>query len=147
MEIKERNAIIGVILFIVGLILIIYLIPMYLFSFFSPLQIFLSPYGYLCLDIFVLLITLLFYGYFMIKPINTLRGQKNLAIGAMVLGGILVILPVIGIVLTLFILIRYSFRYMIALIPFLLVLIPGIILYMHGWFLKHKPRTDKIEQF
>ncbi|MFX0043200.1 MAG: hypothetical protein ACFE8L_09830 [Candidatus Hodarchaeota archaeon] len=147
MEIKERNAIIGVILFIVGLILIIYLIPMYLFSFFTPFEIFLSPYGYLCLDIFVLLILLLLFGYFMIKPINTLRGQKNLAISAMVLGGILIVLPLIGMVLTFFILIRYSFRYMIVLIPFLLVLIPGITLYIHGWFLKHKLRTDKIEQF
>lgn len=148
MEIKERNTIIGVVSFIVDLILIISLIPTFTSLFVNPLNIlymFIYPYGYIILDLFVLLFTLFLYGCFMIKPMNTLSGKKNLATGTLILGGILVVLPIIGMVYTSFILFGYSFYYILSLIPYLVLLIPGVALFMHGWFLIHKPRIDNME--
>lgn len=97
------------------------------------------------MDLFVLLFTLFLYGCFMIKPMNTLSGKKNLATGTLILGGILVVLPIIGMVYTSFILFGYSFYYILSLIPYLVLLIPGVALFMHGWFLIHKPRIDNME--
>ena len=80
--------------------------------------------------------------------IKTIKGKENLVKGAMIIGGILIFLPLFGIGYLLFERFRFWFYwyYMIEVIPFILLLIPGVALFIHGWFLYHKPRTDNVEE-
>lgn len=99
------------------------------------------------INLFVLTNTLFLYSVFLIRPIKTLKGKKNLAKGAMIIGGILIILPLIGmlyILFTLFQVFMLSILYLTEIIPFILLLIPGVVLFIHRWFLYKNPRTDNI---
>ena len=150
MEIKERNTIIGAISLIIGLILILFTLPMltnpYTFSIYALLQ-----YNtYLYLDMFALAITMLLHAYFLIKPTRTFKGKQNLAISAMVFGLVLVIIPTIGIGLGIYSYMTYSsfnftyiFYALMSMMPLLVMLIPGVALLIHGQFLRKKPRTEE----
>lgn len=143
MEIKERNTIIGFTSFLGGIVIMMFVIP-YLTS---PL-LFLSFYGIIIMDLFILANTLFLYGVFLIRPIKTLNGKENLAKGAMIIGGILIILPLIGMGYMIFMIMQvfmFFLFYLIEIIPFILLLIPGVVLFIHGWFFYQKPRTDNIK--
>jgi len=153
MDIKERNRIIGVITFFIGLIIIVFLIPIFIsFSNFSLSYVlrylFISYSGYLYLDLLVLAITLFFYSFFMLRTIKTLKGRKNLAIVAMSVGVVLVVFPLIGIGFLLpgflyFLLDGFMYiNFMFALIPLLALLIPGIVLFIHGWYMRKNLRIE-----
>ena len=152
MDIKERNRIIGVITFFIGLIIIVFLIPIFIsFSDFSLSYVlrylFIGYSGYLYLDLLVLAITLFFYSFFMLRPIKTLKGRKNLAIVAMSVGVVLVVFPLIGIGFLLpgflyFLLDGFILFFMMALIPLLALLIPGIVLFIHGWYIRKNLRIE-----
>ena len=144
MEIKERNTIIGAISLIFGVILILYTLPW--FEYIFKLNALLFSYTYIFLDLFVLAITVFIYAYFLTKPTRTLKGKQILAISAMVFGLVLVILPMIGIGVQIYEITSYSYfsYYMIIYVmPFLVLLIPGVALLLHGWFLRKKPRTEE----
>jgi len=143
MDIRVRNSIIGVISIIIGVILIISIIPMMMTLYNSPLNIFLNPIGYLFLSLFVLDLILFLYAYFMIYPAHTARKRRYLAIGAIIIGGILVVLPVIGygyemiykpMVFPLSIYYYFSFYHMPLLLGILLLV--GAALTIHGFFLR-----------
>jgi len=143
MMIRERNSKIGVFSIIGGVILIVSIIPMMIYLFEFPLNIFFNPISYLFLSLFVLDLTLFLYAYFMIYPVNTARKRSYLAIGAIIIGGIIVILPVIGygyeviyrpLVLHLSIYFYFSFYRMPLLLGILLPV--GAALTIHGFFLR-----------
>lgn len=143
MEIKERNTIIGFTSFLGGIVIMMFVIP-YLIS---P-SLFLSFFGIIIMDLFILANTLFLFGVFLIKPIKTLKGKENLAQGTMIIGGVLIVLPLIGIgymIFTILPIFMFFWYYMIEIIPLILLLIPGIALFIHGWFLNQKPRTDNIK--
>lgn len=148
MEIKERNSIIGIISFLGGIVLMMYIIPI-LVSFRSFPSIFITPYGFLFFDLFILANTLFLYGCFLIRPIRTLKGKEYLAKGTLIIGGILIILPLIGAGYQIFVYLQYSWLsvlfFLIEIIPFIILLIPGVALFIHGWFLHQKPRTENID--
>jgi len=100
------------------------------------------------INLFILANTIFLYGVFLIRPIKTIKGKENLAKGAMIIGGILIILPLIGICYTIFIIFPsfiYGLYNLMNAIPFILLAIPGVALFIHGWFLYHKPRTGNKE--
>ncbi len=152
MDKKERNRIMGVVTFFIGFIIIIIELP-FLFNFSSYsllLGLFLGDNNCFFLALFVLAITLFLYAYFMIRPIKSLRGKKNLGIVAMIFGGVLVILPLIGIAIvflpdSLESYIPFFFLHNIlgGVIPYLGLLIPGIILFIHGWYMRKNLRIEK----
>jgi hypothetical protein len=157
MERRERNTIVGVISIIIGLIFILYLIPTISLLFFSPYSpfnisaFFTSSTGYLFMYLFVFVITIFLFGFFLIRPTKTTRGRSNLAIGALVFGGILVVLPVIGMGFSMFysavLLGGYSIYYIALVTQSLVLLIPGVIILIHGSFLRKKSRTEDTEGF
>ena len=85
----------------------------------------------------------------MLRPVSTLKGRKNLAIGAMIFGGVLIALLVIGIGLMLsslpYVLSEgFLIFFLIGLIPILVVLIPGVLLFMHGLYMRKNLRSETI---
>jgi len=147
MEIKKGNTKIGAISIIIGVILIFYTLPWLTspYGVFST-NAFLNYYTYIYLDLFVLAITIFIYAYFLIKPTRTLKGKQNLAISAMVFGLVLVILPMIGIGVQIYSMTSYGYfsSYMIIYVmPLIVMLIPGVALLIHGWFLRKKLRTEE----
>ena len=142
MEHKERNTIIGVISSIISIMLLMFLIPFIPFTFlrFDPTE----PLTYLFLDILALIITLNIYAFFMIKPTPTPKGKKTLGITTMILGGILILIPLIGIFIQIywFFVGYFSLVYLTILIPFIGLLIPGVTFNIHGWFLIQKAHTE-----
>jgi len=151
MDIRERNRLIAVTSFFIGVIMIIYLIPQFiLFSRYNLSQVFLNPYFYIFLHLLFLTITLFFYSYFMLRPVKTLKARKTLAIGVTCIGGVLLAFPLIGIGLMVpslpYVLSEGGFIvfWLMGLIPLLAVLIPGILLFMHGWYLRKNLRSETI---
>ena len=107
-----------------------------------------SFFGIMIIDIFILANILFLYGVLLIKPIKTLRGKENLAKGAMIIGGILIILPLIGMgymLITFFPSYMYFLYNLMNTIPFIILLIPGVALFIHGRFLYQTHRTDNEE--
>ena len=143
MDIKESNRIIGVVTFLIGLIIIISAIPILIgfISYNSHRNIFINFQSYIYFDLVVLAITLFLFSYFIIKPITTFKGKKILTLITMIFGGVLVVFPLIGLG---FLLPNFSDCYfegpfiyfIIIVISFLVLLIPGIILFIHGWYLR-----------
>jgi len=136
MEIKERYTIIILISFIVGVFLlnVFSFIPIYYFVY--------NSVGYFFFDLQILVIIILLNAYFTIRPIKTLRGKKNIALGAMIFGSILVLFPVIAISLDTyriyFVYEEIFFWFYFGPILSLVLLVPGVALYVHGWFLKKR---------
>ncbi len=147
MDRREKNTIIGVISIFVGIIFMLYLILM-TSLFFSPYYVvnpFTSSLGYLFLYLFVFVITIFLFGFFLIRPTQTTRGRSNLAIGALVFGGILVVLTLIGMGFNMFyssVLFGFPLYYITLMIPSLVMLIPGVVIIVHGAFLRKKSRTE-----
>ena len=149
MDIKERNIIIGVVTFFIGFITIISIVPLLIsfISYNSHRNIFINYQSYFYLDLAVLAITLFLFSYFIIKPIETLKGKKILTLVTMIFGGVLVVFPLIGLG---FLLPNFSDCYfegpfiyfIIVVILFLVLLIPGIILLNHGWYLRKNLRIE-----
>lgn len=152
MDTKARLISIVAISFFIGLISIVYLIPQFMYSFIfhsykNFRHLFMSYNFYIFLDLFVLVIILFLYLYYLIRPIKTLNGKKSLTIIEMVLGGILVIFPLIGIgVLSSSFLSIYLegffLFYLIGLLFYCFFLIPGTILFIHGWHLLKNHNTQ-----
>ena len=108
---------------------------------------FTNPLNYLSFDLDVLAITLFLYTYFIIIPIKTLKGKKILTIVTMIFGGVLVVLPLIGICILLpqffpCYLDGFFFNFLMVLIPHLVLLILGIILFIHGWYMRKNLRIE-----
>ncbi|MFX1389507.1 MAG: hypothetical protein ACFE9Z_05525 [Promethearchaeota archaeon] len=144
MEIRERNVIIGVISFIIGLILIMTLIPSFISFFYFSSNIFLNPFTYIMFDILTLAVTLFFYAYFIIRPVRTPKGRENLAVAAMSFGVLLIMLPLISIGFEIFTASYYygfPFYALVMMIPYLLLIIPGVALLIHGYYMQKPPRT------
>ena len=148
MDIRERNRLIAVTSFFIGLIILMYIIP-YLIVYSRYYLFFLNPYFYMFLDLFCLAFTLFVYSYFMLRPVKTLKGRKYLTIGVMSFGGVLIVFPMIGICLSfsgLLYILSEGFLplLLIGLTPLLVVLIPGVLLFMHGWHLRKNLRSETI---
>lgn len=152
MDTKARIISIVVISFFIGLIIIAFLIPLFMYSFIfhsykNFRHLFMSYNFYIFLDLFVLVIILFLYLYYLIRPIKTLNGKKTLTIIEMILGGILVIFPLIGIgVLSSSFLSIYLegffLFYLVGLLFYCFLLIPGTILFIHGWHLRKNLRIE-----
>ena len=149
MDIRERNRLIAVTSFFIGLILIIYItLEMIRYPRFESFYI--NPFFYLFLDLPFLAIALFFYSYFMLRPVKTLKARKILAIGVMSFGGVLLVFPLIGIGLMLLSLPDtlvggfLILLWWIGLTPILAVLIPGVLLFYHGWYLRKNLRSETI---
>ena len=148
MDIREGNRLNAVISFFIGLIIMIYLIPVF-FGYSSYNLSYVYPYFYLFLGLLFLAIALFLYSYFMIRPVSTLKGRKILVIGAMSFGLVLMVFPLIGIGIILSSLpdvssISLLYLWFIILIPFIVLLITGIIFFMHGWYLRKNLRSETI---
>ena len=150
MDIRERNRLIAVTSFFIGLIILMYIIPyLIVYSRYNLSYVFLNSYFYMFLDLLFLAITLFFYSYFMLRPVKTLKGRKYLTIGVMSFGGVLIVFPMIGICLSfsgLLYILSEGFLplLLIGLTPLLVVLIPGVLLFMHGWHLRKNLRSETI---
>ncbi|MCJ7649409.1 MAG: hypothetical protein MUP85_12405 [Candidatus Lokiarchaeota archaeon] len=136
----------GIVSFVIGLVIIFYFIPLSSFSLFSYLFMFPNHYliklffdlrWYLFLDLLVLAITLFLYTFFIIKPIKTLKGRKNLVIVALIFGVVVVVSPLFGIVLMSFTLFEgFLANFILGMFIYLLFLIPGIIYFKYANFLR-----------
>lgn len=146
---KKRNRIITLVILFIGLILIIGVFPILLrtvryYSFWY------SGVGQACLslEVFVFMITFFLCIYFIIKPRKTLKGKKNLAKIELIFGGVIIYFPIIGIGFLLYgFPIWYSigslsFFIMTILIPLLLCFIPGIIIFIHRYYLQKKIQNE-----
>jgi hypothetical protein len=148
MEVRERNVIIGVISFIIGLILIMTLVPALISFSYFPYNIFLNPLSYIIFDLFALAVTMFLYAFFMIRPVRTSRGRENLAVAAMSFGVILIMLPLISAGFEIFTASYYygfPFYAFAMMIPYLLLIIPGVALLIHGYYMQKPPRTTQNE--
>ena len=150
MDIRERNRLIAVTSFFIGLIILMYTIPyLIMYSRYNLSYVFLNSYFYLFLDLLFLAIALFFFSYFMLRPVKTLKVRKTLAKGAMSFGGVLLVFPLIGIGIMLpglpYILSEgFLPLLLIGLTPLFVVLIPGVLLFMHGWYLRKNLRSETI---
>jgi len=154
MDIIKANIIKGVVSFLIGLIIIINVINVREWSvllYLTPptLRFFITPPGLVFLDLFFLAIILFLYAYFMIRPIKTLKGKKNLTIIAMIFGGVFVVFPLIGIgyelslsTLIEFYLDNLLIYYIFGMVLYLICLMPGIILFTYSWYLRGKLRIE-----
>ena len=139
MEIRERNIIIIIISIVTGIFLLIFPVRLLLVIVFSvnPIYYFtFYPLGYICLDLLLLAITLLLYAYFLIRPIKALRRKKILVLNAMIFGSTLIILPIISFYIDIYnIFSRYEeifYWFFFEQILSLILLIPGVSLFIHG---------------
>jgi len=150
MDIKERNRLIAVTSFFVGFIIIIYLTPQFIvYSRYDLSRVLINSYFYMFLNLLFLAIALFFYSYFILRPVKTLKGRKYLALGVMSFGGILLVFPLIGFGIMLPSL-PYAISeggfivfWLMGSAPLLAVMIPGVILFMHGWYLRKNLRIEK----
>jgi len=83
----------------------------------------------------------------MLRPVKTLKARKTLAIGVMSLGGILLVFPLIGIGLMLsgllYVLLEgFLVFWLVGLVPLLVALIPGVLLFKHGLYLRKNLRIE-----
>jgi len=135
MDKKERNRIMGVVTFFIGLFLMIFVLPMLItFSFIS--YFILGVQEFLTFDIIVLAIALFLYTFFMIRPIKTFKEKNNLAILAMIFGGALVVITLAGISMLFSGSLEWNSYLLFTIwvvLPFILLLMLGIILFIHGW--------------
>jgi hypothetical protein len=148
MDIEERIISIVGISIIIAIILTGYLIPVSIYSYNNAFNLFRLKNGALFWDLFILVIVLFLSMYFIIRPIKTLDKKKNLTIVGMIFGAILVVLPLIIIGMSFF----YSFLWMyldgflllflLGLFFYLLLLIPGVILFGFGWCQYKKFRIE-----
>lgn len=142
---KERKIILVIISLMCGIFLLTLVLPRFIaIVSYNVLLYFTSPFGYLYLDLIVLAIPLFLYAYFMIRPMKTLRGKKILSLGEMIFGGILFLLALIAFVLDMC-LYGYTFSggrifYMSL---YLLVLLPGVPLFVHGWYIKRSTASEE----
>ena len=145
MEINERNTIIALTSIIIGVVLSIYVIPFLINLVLSenPLVYFRTSIGYIHIDLIILAMTLFLYAYFLIKPVKTIRGKKNLGLGAIILGGILILFPAIAIGIDFIFYFTYYFIIFYFLIFDLLVLLPGVALFVHGWYIKRSTVSEE----
>ena len=146
MDVKERNRLIAVTSLIIGLVILMYIIP-YLIVQPHYYRFFSDPYFYMFIGLLFLAIALFFYSYFMLRPVKTLKGRKYLAIGVISFGGVLIAFPLIGISFVLFGLLYVLSEgflplLLMGLIPLLVVLIPGVLLFMHGWYMRKNLRSE-----
>ena len=135
----KRYIVIGVVSFFTGLLLINYLISMVYFYFPYGLNAFTDYRGYKYSYLCVLAISFFLISYFIIRPIRTIKGRRKLTIAEMVFGGILVVFTLFGIG---FITYNDFMRlYLDGFLSFYLIdvglnsvlLLPGVILFIHGW--------------
>jgi len=86
----------------------------------------------------------------MLRPVKTLKARKILAVGVMSFGGVLLVFPLIGIGLMLpslpYILSEGGFIvfWLMGMAPLLAILIPGVILVIHGWYLRKNLRSEPV---
>ena len=139
--IKAKKVIFIIISMIFGVYILSLAIPTLLMTIsFNVLLIFISSYGYLLLDLIFIAITLFLSAFFLIKPIKTLEGRRKLTRLMIITGVILILLPLI----TLSFDIYYTYKYMFSLDLFFnlvldqLLLMFGVIVFIHGWFSKKK---------
>ena len=151
MDVRERIKLIVVTSFFIGLIVLLFigLTIIIVYSHYNLSIVLPNPYFYLYLELLFLAITWFFSFYFNLRPVSTLKGRNNLAIGVMSFGGVLLVFPLIGIGLMLFglpyiILEGFLIFWLIGLIPLLVGLIPGVPLFMHGWYLRKNLRSETI---
>jgi len=146
MESREKNLIIGAITAVMGVILILYSMNIIIYMLYNPIFVFMTPSGYLYLTLFIIAIASFIYAYYMIKPVKTLKGKRGLAKIALVTGIVLILFPIIGMCLEAFYSSAYfgfSFYIMGFFIPYLIVIIPGLALTIHGKFMLNETKTDK----
>jgi hypothetical protein len=148
MEKREKNVITGVIVAIIGIIMILYSLNVLIMLFFAPFFFFMTPFGYLYLNIFIIAFTSFAYAYFMINPAKTQKGRNRLAKIVLVVGIVLLIFPVIGMFLEIYYSSAYfgfSFYILGFFVPYLIVMIPGFALTIHGYFWRKETRGDPNE--
>ena len=145
----KRNRIITLVILVLGLILIVGVFPILLqnvryYSFWY------SGVGMVCLALeeFILMVALVLCVYFIIKPRKTLKGKKNLTKIELIFGGIIIYLSLIGIGFLLYgfpiwyTIGSLSYFIMELLIPLLLCFIPGIVIFIHRYFLQKKIQNE-----
>ena len=104
MDIRERIKLIAVTSFFIGLIVLFFigLTIIIVYSHYNLSYVLPNPYLYLYLELLFLAIAWFFSFYFKLRPVSTLKGRKNLAIGVMSVGGVLLVFPLIIIGMMLF---------------------------------------------
>jgi len=145
MEKREKNLITGVTVAVMGVILILYSMNVIIYMFYNPIFVFMTSSGYFYLDLFILAIASFIYAYYMVKPALTLKGKNRLAKIALVVGIVSVVFPIIGMCLEAFYSSAYfgfSFYIMGFFIPYLIILIPGLALTIHGKFLLKETKAE-----
>ena len=148
MKIKERDAIIGIMSFLVGVFLLSNIVlELIVNSQYFLSQAFIRLYGYYNIDLFILAMILFFYAFFLLKPMKTLRGKKILTLGEMISGGILIffLIVAIGFELNYRSFYRYRFSVIDTLNFFLciVILLPGMSLLIHGWVLRKSLNSEE----
>ena len=148
MKKREKDIITGVSVGLMGVVLLLYTFNIIIYLIFYPLYFFMSSSGYFYLDLFLLAIVSFLYGYFMVKPVKTLNGRIKLAKIALAVGIVLVILPILGMCLEAFYSSAYfgfSFYILGFFVPYLIIIIPGLALAIHGKFLLKDTKAEKRE--
>ncbi|MHA1916016.1 MAG: hypothetical protein ACW986_17285 [Promethearchaeota archaeon] len=148
MEKREKNVITGVIVAVIGVIMILYSLNVLVVLFFAPYFLFITPFGYLYLNIFIIAFTSFGYAFFMIRPAKTQKVRNILAKIVLVVGIVLLIFPIIGMFLeTYYSSTYYGFSFYIVgfFVPYLIVMIPGFALTIHGYFWRKETRGDPNE--
>ena len=148
MEKREKNVITGVIVAMIGVIIILYSSNVIIILFIAPYFLFMTSQGYFYLNLFIIAIASFVYAYFMIKPSITLKGKKRLAKITLVVGLVLLTFPIIGMFLEVYYSSAYygfSFYILGFLVPYLIVMIPGFALSIHGYFWAKETRGDPNE--
>lgn len=136
---KDAEIVIGVISFLIGLLLINYLITQFHLYFPYGLNAFVDYRGYRYSYFCVLALTFFLIPYFIIRQIRTINGRRKLTVAEMICGGILVVFILFGIGF-----ITYNDFVRLYLDDFLgfnffevclniVLLLPGVILLIHGW--------------
>lgn len=143
MHVREKIKLIVVTSFFIGFVVLFFigLTTIIHYSHYNLSNFIFNSYFYLYLQLLFLAIACYFYSYFKLRPVDTLKGRKTLAIGVMRFGVILLVFPLIGIGLMLlglpYILSEgFLIYFMVGLSPLLMALIPGILFFNHGWNLR-----------
>jgi len=147
MDIKERIVSVLVISFFIVSILIVLINRGIRYNNFLDLFN-LGFSGYILLEYFVLINVLCLILYFLLRPIKTLRGKRNLTTAAIIFGGILILFPLIGIGIFTYkdflemYLDGFLLFYLAGLFFYCVLLIPGVILFIFGWYWRKNLRIE-----
>lgn len=145
MDKRQKNHIIALTAVAIGVILIIWCVPIVSLGFSYPIIGVWGFSSYFNLNLFILAFPLFIYAYFMVNPVKSSNRRILLAIIALVFGVVLILMSIIGITFEIYYLAPYasSLFLLLCCTQYFITLIPSLDLIIYGRFMLKETQNEE----